>query len=194
MAHHNYLFTCLFHLFQLSIPGQQKFCPIHLFVTSCCRCYGVPSRSLSGQGSYFSSFWDCCLLWAHSWISFLELHTAEQSCPAQAFTLIQQLVTVNIQRSSLTTSVQDNSEGFPCPQSLCYQPRPPSQLHHSSNSVQLFCLALLSLPHRYYWKPSPQISCIQVSISKSVAQRTKLKDTQTLVQCLVHSRYSINTW
>lgn len=180
MADHNYLFSSLSHLFQLSIPREQNFFPVHLFVICnpmlwvllCAIQIPLRTRLLC-----FSR--DCCLLWAHSWVFFLELYTAEQSCPAQAFTIIQQLVTVNRQRPNLTNSVYSNSEGFPCPQSLCHQPSPHLQLHHSSDSVQLFCLALLSLfPRRNTWKPSPKMYYTQVSNSKSVSQRTKLKDIQ----------------
>ena len=39
-----------------------------------------------------------------------------------------------------------------------------------------------------------QISCTQVSISKSVSQGTKLKTPQTLAQYLVHNRLSITIW
>lgn len=73
MADHNYLlthicYTHLCHLLQLPTQREQKFCPVHLFVTSWYRCHGVQSRSLTGQGfkSPAAGIAACCQVTAES--------------------------------------------------------------------------------------------------------------------------------
>lgn len=118
---------------------------------------------------------------AHSWVCFLEFHTADWHLPSPNNWSYEQC---------LIASIQGNSEDSLHLPSLCYQPSPHLQLYHSSPVLP----RPASCSPSESWEPS-STNCLHPSLHLRVCFLRKLITIlQTLTQCLMRSRYSINIW